>query len=202
MKNYEKLSESYYDKHAKKFDRSFDGFLSGFFKRYIVKQLEIKDDMTVLDVGAATGKLLKMLSTDHKFEGTGLDISSEMTRLARQTYPEFHFVTGSAMALPFSDATFDVVICSASFHHFPDPVLFLQAVQGILKPGGKLVIAEIRIPVFHGIYNWYIDTFSKEGDVKVYTVDELYGLLETAGFVLIKGRKRLQIQYFEAHKKQ
>ena len=79
MKNYEKLSESYYDKHAQTFDRSFDGFLSGFFKRYIVKQLEIKDDMTVLDVGAATGKLLKMLSTDHKFEGTGLDISSEMT---------------------------------------------------------------------------------------------------------------------------
>ncbi|MCJ1994334.1 methyltransferase domain-containing protein [Lactococcus piscium] len=202
MKNYEKLSESYYDKHAKKFDRSFDGFLSGFFKRYIVKQLEIKDDMTVLDVGAATGKLLKMLSKYHKFEGTGLDISSEMTRLARQTYPEFQFVTGSAMALPFSDASFDVVICSASFHHFPNPVLFLEVVQGILKPGGKLVIAEIRIPVFHGIYNWYIDTFSKEGDVIVYAVDELYGLLETAGFVLIKSRKRLQIQYFEAHKKQ
>ena len=202
MKNYEKLSESYYDKYAKKFDRSFDGFLSGFFKRYIVKQLEIKDDMTVLDVGAATGKLLKMLSKYHKFEGTGLDISSEMTRLARQTYPEFQFVTGSAMALPFSDASFDVVICSASFHHFPNPVLFLEVVQGILKPGGKLVIAEIRIPVFHGIYNWYIDTFSKEGDVIVYAVDELYGLLETAGFVLIKSRKRLQIQYFEAHKKQ
>ena len=32
-KNYEKLSETYYDHQAKKFDRSFDGFLSGFFKR-------------------------------------------------------------------------------------------------------------------------------------------------------------------------
>lgn len=200
-KNYEKLSETYYDQHAKKFDQSFDGFLSGFFKRYIIKHLEISNNIVVLDVGSATGKLLNMLAQTHTFEGIGLDISSKMSALSSERYPEFSFVTGSAIQLPFQEDLFDLIICSASFHHFPDPETFLREAQRTLKAGGKLVIAEIRIPIFHGIYNWYIDRFSKEGDVKVYTFDELDMLLQQSEFVLIKGRKRFQIQYFEAHKK-
>ena len=200
-KNYEKLSETYYNRLAKKFDRSFDGFLSGFFKRYILKNLELPEHANVLDVGSATGCLLKMLASKYQFEGIGLDISSQMTEIAQKQYPEFSFVTGSAMQLPFEGQSFDVLICSASFHHFPNPETFLREAERVLKPGGKLVIAEIRMPIFHGLYNQYIHGFSKEGDVKVYTFDELMRLLETAGFVLIKGRKHLQIQYFEAYKK-
>ncbi|WP_394206182.1 class I SAM-dependent methyltransferase [Lactococcus chungangensis] len=200
-KNYEKLSETYYNRLAKKFDRSFDGFLSGFFKRYILKNLELPEHANVLDVGSATGCLLKMLASKYQFEGIGLDISSQMTEIAQKQYPEFSFVTGSAMQLPFEGQSFDVLICSASFHHFPNPETFLREAERVLKPGGKLVIAEIRMPIFHGLYNQYIHRFSKEGDVKVYTFDELMRLLETAGFVLIKGRKHLQIQYFEAYKK-
>ena len=200
-KNYEKLSETYYNRHAKKFDRSFDGFLSGFFKRYILKNLELPEHANVLDVGSATGCLLKMLASKYQFEGIGLDISYQMTEIAQKQYPEFSFVTGSAMQLPFEGQSFDVLICSASFHHFPNPETFLGEAERVLKPGGKLVIAEIRMPIFRGLYNQYIHRFSKEGDVKVYTFDELMRLLETAGFVLIKGRKHLQIQYFEAYKK-
>ena len=200
-KNYEKLSETYYDDHAKKFDRSFDGFLSGFFKRYILKNLDLPTNAKVLDVGSATGRLLTMLASKQPFEGVGLDISSQMTELAQKQHPEFSFVTGSAMQLPFEDQSFDVLICSASFHHFPSPETFLKEAKRVLKPGGKLVIAEIQIPIFHGLYNGYIRRFSTEGDVKVYTFDELMTLLEAAGFVLIKGQKQLQIQYFQAHKK-
>ena len=200
-KNYEKLSETYYNRLAKKFDRSFDGFLSGFFKRYILKNLELPEHANVLDVGSATGCLLKMLASKYQFEGIGLDISYQMTEIAQNQYPEFSFVTGSAMQIPFEGQSFDVLICSASFHHFPNPETFLREAERVLKPGGKLVIAEIRMPIFHGLYNQYIHRFSKEGDVKVYTFDELMRLLETADFVLIKGRKHLQIQYFEAYKK-
>ncbi|GHU39753.1 SAM-dependent methyltransferase [Bacilli bacterium] len=200
-KNYEKLSETYYDQHAKQFERSFDGFLSGFFKRYILKNLDFPDKARVLDVGAATGRLLGMLATKHQFEGVGLDISPQMIALAQKQHPEFSFVTGSAMQLPFENQSFDVLICSASFHHFPSPETFLREARRVLKPGGKLVIAEIRMPIFHGLYNQYIHHFSKEGDVKVYRFDELMHFLETAGFILINGRKHLQIQYFEAYKK-
>ncbi|GFH41896.1 SAM-dependent methyltransferase [Lactococcus hodotermopsidis] len=200
-KDYEKLSENYYNTHAKKFEDSFDGFLSGFFKRYIVKQLDIPDGSRVLDVGSATGKLLTLLSEKSDFDGFGLDISSEMTKLAQATYPKFEFVTGSAMQLPFENQSFDVIVCSASFHHFPNPETFLAEVMRTLSVGGKLVIAEIRLPIFRQFYNWYLAQFSKEGDVKVYDFDELATLLEKAGFVLIKGQKHWQIQYFQAHKK-
>lgn len=200
-KNYEALSEAYYNQHAKKFERSFDGFLSGFFKRYIVKHLALAHKTKVLDVGAATGKLLQMLSEKQEIVGTGLDISPQMTRVAQAAHQEFTFVTGSALQLPFSDQSFDVVICSASFHHFPNPETFLKEAKRVLKPGGKLVIAEIRLPFGLKLYNWYIDKFSQEGDVKVYTFDALYRLLESADFVLINGHKQLQIQYYEAFQK-
>ncbi|GFH39973.1 class I SAM-dependent methyltransferase [Lactococcus insecticola] len=201
-KNYEKLSQAYYDQHAKKFDRSFDGFLAGFFKRYIVKHLTInKPRARVLDVGSATGQLLAMLSEKQEIFGIGLDISPEMTRFASGRYPQFEFLTGSAMQLPFDDQSLDVIVCSASFHHFPSPETFLKEAMRTLKTGGKLVIAEIRIPLVRGLYNRYIERFSSEGDVKVYDFDTLYKLLSEAGFVLINGQKHLQIQYFEAHKK-
>lgn len=200
-KNYEKLSEIYYNHHAKKFDRSFDGFLSGFFKRYILKNLELPEHANVLDVGSATGRLLKMLASKYQFEGVGLDISSQMTEIAQAKYPEFSFVTGSAQQLPFDNQSFDVLICSASFHHFPSPETFLKEAERVLRPGGRLVIAEIRIPIFRRLYNAYIQRFSREGDVQVYDFETLRDLLYGADFVLVKGQKKVQIQYFEAYKK-
>jgi ubiquinone/menaquinone biosynthesis C-methylase UbiE len=142
-----------------------------------------------------------MLSKKADFIGYGLDISSQMTQLAQATYPEFSFFTGSAMQLPFDNHVFDIVICSASFHHFPKPDNFLEEAKRVLKAGGKLVIAEINIPFFRQLYNAYLAKFSKEGDVKVYAFDELMRLIERAGFVLINGHKQFQIQYVEAHKK-
>ncbi|MDR1605665.1 MAG: class I SAM-dependent methyltransferase [Streptococcaceae bacterium] len=201
-KNYEKLSADYYNRQAARFERSFDGFLAGFFKRYIVKQLDLETGAAVLDVGSATGKLLQMLAQKSAIEGTGLDIAPRMTELAQVTYPAFAFVTGSAMQLPFAAQQFDVIICSASFHHFPEPERFLAEALRTLKPGGRLVIAEIRIPVGRRLYNALIGRFSKEGDVKVYDFDELQQLLERADFIRLRGRKQLQIQYFEAYKRQ
>lgn len=200
-KNYEKLSETYYDQHAQKFDHSFDGFLSGFFKRYIVKHLKLQKGSHVLDIGAATGKLLRMLSDEQEISGVGLDISPQMTRVAQARYPEFTFVTGSAQQLPFDNQSFDVLICSASFHHFPSPETFLKEAERVLRPGGRLVIAEIRIPIFRRLYNAYIQRFSREGDVQVYDFETLRDLLYGADFVLVKGQKKVQIQYFEAYKK-
>lgn len=39
--NYEKESEKFYDNIAQHFDHSFDGFLASFFKKFIVKHLEV-----------------------------------------------------------------------------------------------------------------------------------------------------------------
>lgn len=200
--NYELNSKTHYDKVASKFDRTWDGFLSGFFKRFIVKNLVFPEHAAVLDIGCANGVLLAMLHEKIDFYGTGIDISPEMVRVAQHHYPEFQFFNASAQTMPFPDQAFDILICSASFHHFPDPAAFLTEACRILKPNGRLIIAEIRIPIYdvRQFYNRHIETHSTEGDVKVYGESELKALFETK-FDVIEHKNAWQIQYFDLKKR-
>ncbi|MDR0922611.1 MAG: methyltransferase domain-containing protein [Lactobacillales bacterium] len=197
MKDYISLSRTHYNKIANKFDKSLDGLFSFPFKKTIVEELNLTPSEVVLDVGCANGKLLSMLSEKNpKFIGAGIDLSDEMIKMAESRYPEFSFVQGNAEHLPFDSGTFDQIICSASFHHFPHPEEFLKEAYRVLKPGGKLLIAEIHIPsLVLPFYNFYIDKFNKEGDVKVYRPKEIRQLMNEAGFkVNPKTKLKLQIQ--------
>jgi ubiquinone/menaquinone biosynthesis C-methylase UbiE len=198
--NYEQESEKFYDNIAQHFDHSFDGFLASFFKKFIVKHLEFQENASILDMGCANGTLLAMLGEEKKIVGAGLDISSEMVKIARQRHPEFEFKQGSAENVPFSDHNFDVIICSASFHHFPHPNRFLSEAGRLLKPEGRLIIAEIHIPVVTKLYNWRLNRFSREGDVKVYQPKELHQLFKKHGWQIVKRKIFFQIQYYELKK--
>ncbi len=198
--NYEKESEKFYDNIAQRFDHSFDGFLASFFKKFIVKHLEVPRNANILDIGCANGTLLSMISKQKAIFGSGLDISSEMIKIASQRHPQFEFKQGSAEAVPFPKDNFDIIICSASFHHFPHPDRFLDEASRLLKQDGRLVIAEIHIPVVTKLYNWRLNSFSTEGDVKVYQPKELVNLFQEKGWKIVKRKIFLQIQYYELQK--
>ena len=198
--DYERESENFYDRIASQFDHSFDGFLASFFKRFILKNLKFEQNSKILDVGCANGKLLAMLNDKKKIVGSGLDISSEMIKVAKAQYPNFTFEQGSAQEIPFNNENFDLIICSASFHHFPKPERFLIEAECLLRPNGRLVIAEIHIPFITKIYNWWINRFSTEGDVKVYQPKELTELFNQNGWKINKKKIFLQIQYYELEK--
>ncbi|MDR0298829.1 MAG: class I SAM-dependent methyltransferase [Streptococcaceae bacterium] len=198
--NAERDSIQHYDDIANRFDQSWDGFLSGFFKRFIVKHLVIKEGESVLDIGCANGKLLAMLNEKRKINGTGLDISPEMVRVAQELHPNFNFVAGSAQNMSFIASSFDIIICSASFHHFPEPAEFLQSARKILKEDGRLIIAEIRIPLITQLYNRLITDHSYEGDVKIYSTRELQLLFIENGWEISKKKISRQIQYYELAK--
>ncbi|SJZ62544.1 Ubiquinone/menaquinone biosynthesis C-methylase UbiE [Pilibacter termitis] len=202
-KNHVEMSRQHYNKHAVKFDRSMDGLFSAPFKQEIVRLAPIENGDVVLDVGCANGKLLTMLKERHQgMIGVGLDISEEMIRVAREKHPEFTFECANAEKLPFDNGTFDWVICSASFHHFPAPKEFLKEAIRVLKPAGKLLIAEIHFPkVTLPAYNFYIEKFNKEGDVRIYSPQQLKMMLAESGFhVLGKTNYRFQVQAHMAMK--
>ncbi|MDN6967438.1 class I SAM-dependent methyltransferase [Oenococcus sp. UCMA 17063] len=196
-KNYEKLSQKYYDKIAGHFDFSISGFFSYPFKRLINHNLKLKNNDRLLDVGCANGRLLGLLGKQAKIIGTGIDISGEMISIAKQNYPEYRFVCASSEKIPFKNEQFDYIICSASFHHFLDPVYFLNSIKKFLKTDGRLIIAEINIPIFHSLYNDLIIPRSKEGDVKTYKTSELINLFQENSFKILKKEVLFQIQYYE-----
>lgn len=116
----------------------------------------------------------------------GCDISTGM--LARRSREQngdaqAYFSAASAQALPFRGDSFDIVICTAAFHHFPAPLAALQEVKRVLRSGGTLLIADscrdqsVGTSVWDRLHRWF-----EPGHVKYYSRDELVGLLNEAGF--------------------
>ena len=53
------------------------------------------------------------------------------------------FVAGNVEAMPFREASFDVVTCRLAAHHFPDPAAALRQVARALAPGGSFLVQDI-----------------------------------------------------------
>jgi demethylmenaquinone methyltransferase/2-methoxy-6-polyprenyl-1,4-benzoquinol methylase/phosphoethanolamine N-methyltransferase len=111
----------------------------------------------VLDVGCGTGTLaLALDSRVGTGEISGIDASPEMIEVARkkatQSGATIDFQVALIEAIPFPDATFDLVTSSLMLHHLPDDLKRqgLIEIARVLKPGG--------IAIFD-----YIDPTTAEG---------------------------------------
>lgn len=77
---------------------------------------------------------------------TGLDVAKTAVQRCRSRYarPGLEFVVGDAEDLPFPDGTFDAVLSVESSHCYPDVPQFLREVRRVLRPGGLLLLADLR----------------------------------------------------------
>jgi ubiquinone/menaquinone biosynthesis C-methylase UbiE len=84
---------------------------------------------TVLDVGAGSGELLRVIAqwakeTNRGARLVGLELNARSAKEiveGSQQYPQISSVRGDAFQLPFRGEQFDYVICSLFTHHFRDP---------------------------------------------------------------------------------
>jgi ubiquinone/menaquinone biosynthesis C-methylase UbiE len=111
----------------------------------------------VLDVGCGTGYFVRMLAEAVGPIGSvvGVDAAPEMVAYARSrsiTNANVAFEVGSAAALSFSDSSFDAVVSSLTMHHLAaeDQLPAVREMRRVLKPGGRLLIAEFQAPTGHG----------------------------------------------------
>jgi ubiquinone/menaquinone biosynthesis C-methylase UbiE len=79
------------------------------------------------------------------FDATGLDVAESAIAFCRSTYGEndrLRFVEGSALALPFPDASFDVVLNVEASNDYGDRPRFFSEVARVLKPDGVFVYTD------------------------------------------------------------
>ena len=125
----------------------------------MLEELELEPFEDALDVGCGTGAVLELLHARYPNKHlTGLDLTPGMIDVARaKQLDNVSFVVGDAEALPFEPRSFDAVLCSNSFHHYPHPERFFAEVARILRPGGRLVLRDYTS---NGVAVWLMTTLS------------------------------------------
>jgi SAM-dependent methyltransferase len=98
-------------------------------------------DGPVLDVGCGPGWLTRRLGS-RGLDAVGVDVSTEMLRLARRHNPDTAFAAASLTRLPIADGVSPGVFCWYVLHHVPDDVVevALRELARVMAPGGHLML--------------------------------------------------------------
>ena len=153
------------------YEEAIDGELNLFwgwsyhkFLEELVNQTTFQENQKILDI--ATGTLFiprKIL--EQKVPGiqiTGLDITESMLRQGKKKLKaegvdsDIDLTCADAMALPYSDGSFDVVVSGLASHHMNIPTM-LSEMRRVLKPDGALSLIDVgtspfwELPIIKGI---------------------------------------------------
>ena len=145
----------------------------------------------VLEVGCGTGEIAMRAKARTGPTGSvaGIDTSAEMITVAREKAArgnlDIDYRVAGVEALPFADATFDVVLSSLMMHHLPEDLKAraLAEIRWVLKPGGRLLIVDFTEPTsrLDRLQPVWLVHRRLPSDVR-----DLPGLLEAAGFASIE----------------
>ena len=179
MADIKERSKSTFNQQADTYDEDIHGQHARTLYPVLWSKLAHIPFQRALDLGCGTGEMMKMLlQSDDQRELYGIDLSEKMLSVAEgKLSGKVQLVLGDSEHLPFADNFFDVVYCNDSFHHYPAPENVIREVQRVLKPGGTFLIGDCWQPlVGRAIMNFYM-RHSKEGDVKIYSKEEMVSLL-------------------------
>lgn len=190
-----RINEARWDKWAEDFDTKtvrYDFLRS--VQLGVVSLLDLKENVSMLDIGCGTGWALGQAAkrVDNKGTFVGIDLSDKMIEKAKENFKDrdnFQFIKANAEDIPLEDSRFDYIICTNSFHHYLHQDKALKEMYRLLKPGGKIHIVDPSVDMWLvRIFTNAHHLFSKEV-VKFNTSREFEKLMTEAGFKYFEARK-------------
>ena len=138
-----------------------------------------RTDLQLLDCGCGTGANLAMLGRHGR--AFGFDLTARGLQFAKGHGLD-SVVRASIGAIPFPDASFDIVTSFDVLYGLPDEIERAagREMARVLKPGGKLLVTSAAFDLLRGGHG----TFTNE--VRRYTTSSLAGFFTTAGLDVVR----------------
>lgn len=125
------------------------------WRRVLLDRVDVKAGERALDCACGTGEVALALAAAGA-DVVGTDVCEPMLVQARKK-GSVRFETADVQALPYDDATFDVVTIAWGIRNVSDPQLAIKEMARVLKPGGRLGVLEFGQPTgaFGAAYRFY-----------------------------------------------
>src|SRR6478672_9747728 len=152
--------------------------------------------LRVLDLGCGNGSLSHLIA-QQGYEVVGVEESEAGVAIARQSFPDCHFINASIYDLPYSDLgnSFDIVLSAEVVEHLLYPRDLVRAAQKCLKPNGRLILTtpyhgylKNLVLAISGKMEKHLNPLWDGGHIKFFSVDTLSKLLETENYTDIHFR--------------
>jgi SAM-dependent methyltransferase len=104
----------------------------------LLDALPLDPDAAVLDLGAGTGKLTRVLAARYR-DVTAVEPLAKMRAVLERVVPGVTALPGSAERIPLDDGSVDGVFAAQAFHWF-DQRVALPEIARVLRPGGVFAI--------------------------------------------------------------
>ncbi|ASC70902.1 2-methyl-6-phytyl-1,4-hydroquinone methyltransferase [Halomicronema hongdechloris C2206] len=122
---------------------------------------DIQEGQHVLDVACGTGVLARVVAERVGRNGSvsGVDVNPGMLAVANRIAPAVEWREGDAESLLYANDSFDAVLSQFGLMLFAAPIIALQEMRRVLKPGGHLAVAVFGsledLPAYGAIANVY-----------------------------------------------
>lgn len=191
------LTKKYFNSTAEDYNQSHDGKFVQCMYQEIVERVKVLKPKRVLDLGCGNGNVIQLLKSRIPSQYYGLDISEKMIEETKKRFGnEVKLCVGDAENLPFEDQMFDLIICNASFHHYPRAERAVAEMKRVLKPDGTVILGDPTLPgkIFTSILNLLMK-YSNSGEAKIWHKKEITALFRGYGFQ-VKDWKKINYKTF------
>ena len=180
------------------FDRiapEWESMREGYFDEIIINRLLdaglLRKDLILLDLGAGDGYLSRAVST-YVEKVIAVDISGKMLKelekkAAQKGLANICTIESDSCDVPLEDGSVDLICANMFLHHIEEPILAVKEMRRLLKPGGRVFLADLK------------EHNNKEFKEKMHDVWQGFSHNEVKNWFLKCGFKNIQID--SIHKK-